>query len=357
MVGIYKRGDILYIQYKVNGKNIQKSTKLKDTKQNRKLLQDEVIPLLKVKLLNSEFDKNKIQNFEYYSVYYLESKEHYKTYFQIKNQTDLVNNYFGNLQIDRITKHDVKKWVHLRMDKEGLYKNSSKTVKDYMTHVTGVLDVAIDMEHLTNNVSKNIKLPTHITEVVQPFTSEEVSTLLKNSNSWFRLYLAIAFYTGLRTGEIMALTRNDIDLKKKVVQVTKNLVKGNITTTKTELSVREVPIFNDLIPYLENLPRTIFLFTNSEGTHTRGAESINKEEWKRLLKRSNIEYRKLYATRHTFTVSMLRHSELTLMQVAQILGHTTIEMLIRNYAKYIKGEHLKVSRDLKLFTDKVTDIS
>ena len=54
---------------------------------------------------------------------------------------------------------------------------------------------------------------------------------------------------------------------------------------------------------------------------------------------------------------MLKHSELTLMQIAQILGHSTIEMLIRNYAKYIKGEHLKVNRDLQLFTDKVTDTS
>ena len=225
-----------------------------------------------------------------------------------------------------------------------------------MTYVIGTLDVAIDMEHITNNVSKNIKLPTHVKAEIEPFLAKEVQLLLQNANSWFKLYLAIAFYTGLRVGEVLALTQNDIDLKNKVIRVTNNLVKGNLTTTKTELSIREVPIFNDLIPYLKNLPRTIFLFTNAHGTHTREAESINREEWKRLLKKSNIEYRKIYPTRHTFTVPMLKHSDLTLMQVAQILGHSTIEMLIKNYAKYIKGEHLKISRSLSLFTDKITDI-
>jgi len=43
------------------------------------------------------------------------------------------------------------------------------------------------------------------------------------------------------------------------------------------------------------------------------------------------------------------------LDIAQIVGHTNTEMIVRNYAKYIKGEHLKVSRNLNIFTDKSTD--
>jgi len=39
----------------------------------------------------------------------------------------------------------------------------------------------------------------------------------------------------------------------------------------------------------------------------------------------------------------------------QIVGHTTTQMIVQNYGKYIKGEHLRIDRNLKLFTEKYTD--
>jgi len=35
--------------------------------------------------------------------------------------------------------------------------------------------------------------------------------------------------------------------------------------------------------------------------------------------------------------------------------HTLTQMIIQNYGKFIKGEHLKIDREIKLFTDKSTD--
>jgi len=43
------------------------------------------------------------------------------------------------------------------------------------------------------------------------------------------------------------------------------------------------------------------------------------------------------------------------MEIAQIVGHTTTQIIVQNYAKYIKGEHLRIDRNLKLFTDKSAD--
>jgi len=69
-----------------------------------------------------------------------------------------------------------------------------------------------------------------------------------------------------------------------------------------------------------------------------------------------IEYRKLYTTRHTFIASMLKHSDLSILEIAQMAGHTiTTQMIIQNYGKYIQGEHLKIDKSLKLFTDKSAD--
>ena len=54
-------------------------------------------------------------------------------------------------------------------------------------------------------------------------------------------------------------------------------------------------------------------------------------------------------------MTILKNSDLSIMQIAQLCGHATTQMIIQNYGKYIKGEHLKVDRDLKLFTDKSAD--
>lgn len=55
------------------------------------------------------------------------------------------------------------------------------------------------------------------------------------------------------------------------------------------------------------------------------------------------------ALRRSFT------SSLSILEIAQIVGHTTTQMIVQNYGKYIKGEHLRIDRNLKLFTDKSTD--
>ena len=235
--------------------------------------------------------------------------------------------------------------------------NTPKTLRDYLTDIRGIINVAIDLEHIKDNVADRIKLPSHEKKDIEPFSQEEVIKLLNNSNEWFRLYLAISFYTGMRTGEVMALTHSDIDLEDRVIHIRRSVSKNKVTTPKTQKSIRSVPILDDLVPYLKRLPKnkSVFLFSKQDGTITSGSESINREEYNALLKRCDIKYRKIYATRHTFIVSMLKYSNLSILEIAQIVGHTTTQMIVQNYGKYIKGEHLKIDRNLKLFTDISTD--
>ena len=73
-----------------------------------------------------------------------------------------------------------------------------------------------------------------------------------------RLAFEMLYFTGLRIGELMALTPVDIDLKEKTVSVTKSLQRRNkadvITAPKTPKSLRiiSLPNFlcNDLAAYM-----------------------------------------------------------------------------------------------------------
>ena len=354
MVRMFKRSNgKLYLEYEAYGKTVQKSTRLLDSRKNRTLIKKEVIPALQAKILAGEFLKDKPQSFAYYSKLYLREKEHLKSYAQIVSRIDKLNDYFKDIDsIVKLKRQHIKIWVQDR-----LTLNTPKTVREYLSSLRGVIHVAIDLDHIKDNVADHIKLPSHQKKVIEPFSQEEVLKLLDNADDWFRLYLALGFYTGLRTGEILALTHSSINLEDKVIHVRRSVTKNKLTTPKTQMSIRDVPIFDDLIPYLKAIPKnkSIFLFSKQDGTVTSGSESINRDKYVALLKKCNIAYRKIYATRHTFIVSMLKYSDLSIMQIAQIVGHTTTQMIVQNYAKYIKGEHLVVNRDLKLFTDNSTD--
>ena len=351
MVRMYRRSNgKLYLEYEADGKIIQKSTRLEDTPKNRALIKKEVIPELQRKILLGEVGKNKPKTFAYYSKQYLKDKSYLKSYSQITNRVAKINEYFGVKPINQIKRSDIKNWVHDR-----LKINTPKTIKEYLTDIRGIINIAIEYEHIKDNVAIDIKLPSHKKKEIEPFTPDEVKTILLKANNWLKLYLSIAFYTGLRTGEILGLMQSDIDLENHVLYVRRSIAKGQITTPKTKSSIREVPILNDLVPYLKKLPKSLWIFHTDDGQPLKGFAGNRQNQWKDLLEECGIKYRKIYATRHTFIVSLLKNSDLSILEIAQIAGHTSTQMIIQNYGKFIKGEHLKIDRSIQLFTGKSTD--
>lgn len=351
MAKVFARSNgILYLQYDENGRQVQKSTRMPDTLANRRLLQKDVIPRLQKKELLGDFSSSKPKEFKHYSKKFLSDKEHLKTYSQIASVINVLDDRFGSDRIDRIKRGDIKDFVRDR-----LKINTPKTINNYLTPLRGVFDIAIDDEDLKDNPCTNIALPRHSKATIEPFSSQEVEKILSSCNGWMKLYLAISFYTGMRTGEVLALMPSDIDLDNRVIRVNRSINKGRITTPKTELSIREVPILDGLVPYLPKSYSSLWLLPKDDGKPYASFGGSKQREWSKLLSDCKIAYRKVYATRHTFIVSMLKNSNLSILEVAQTVGHSSTKMIIDNYGKFIKGEHLKIDRKISLFADTIAD--
>ena len=352
-----KRSVNLYVQFHIDGKCVQRSTKLEDTPKNRKFIENKIIPSLALKIANGEFNQKRSENkFDYFATKYLKAKDELKTYDQLSS---IVNNQilpvFSDRNVSEIKRYEIKEFAEDRL------KNATpKRVRHILNVLAGILDIAIDYEVLTHNVARNIQLPKHKKKELEPFSQDEVTTILANAEGWFKTFLSIAFFTGARTGEILALNWNDIDFDDGVIHITKTLRNGVIGTPKTESSIRDVLIFDELRKELllhRNRSKTIYLFANPHTGKMFYKTAKLAPFWNDLLKLCNIQHRILYATRHTFISSMLKYSDLSMLDIAQIVGHSNTEMIVRNYAKYIKGEHLKISKKLNIFTDKSTDTS
>ncbi|GAA9264997.1 hypothetical protein HpHA225_08930 [Helicobacter pylori] len=185
-------------------------------------------------------------------------------------------------------------------------------------------------------------------EKIDPFSLNEIKTILHHAPSLrLKAFLTMAFFTGLRTGEQLALTWEDIDFNEKKIVINKSLnLLGAITSPKNKPSVREVDLLEPVEKVLKELKanepankKMIFL---SVPKRTQEFQIM----FKKLLKALNIKYRKLYTTRHTFASLMLSQGE-EAMWVSKTLGHKDLNTTYSTYSHYIPKQDRERATFLK----------
>ncbi|GAA9843363.1 hypothetical protein VN0568_15330 [Helicobacter pylori] len=183
---------------------------------------------------------------------------------------------------------------------------------------------------------------------IEPFSLEEVKTLIENAPSLrLKAFLVVAFFTGLRTGEQLALLWSDIDFENKKINIDKSLnLSGVITTPKNKPSIREVDLLEPVEKILKELKasepankKMIFL---SIPKRTQDFQ----QKFKKLLNALNLKDRKLYTTRHTFASLMLSQGE-EAMWVSKTLGHKDLNTTYSTYSHYIPKQDKERAKFIK----------
>lgn len=185
-------------------------------------------------------------------------------------------------------------------------------------------------------------------KAIEPFNLEEVKTLIENAPSLrLKAFLMVAFFTGLRTGEQLALTWEDIDFNNKTIIINKSLNElGQITSPKNKPSIREVDLLEPVEKILKELKASEpenkkFVFIDMPKR-----SSVFQRHFKKLLKALNLKDRKLYTTRHTFASLMLSQGE-EAMWVSKTLGHKDLNTTYKTYSHYIPKQDKERAKFLK----------
>ncbi len=185
-------------------------------------------------------------------------------------------------------------------------------------------------------------------KAIDPFSLEEVKSLLENAPSLrLKAFLAVAFFTGLRTGEQLALLWSDIDFENKKIHIDKSLnLSGEITSPKNKPSIREVDLLEPVEKILKELkasePANKKMIFISVPKRTQEFQRT----FKKLLKALNLKDRKLYTTRHTFASLMLSQGE-EAMWVSKTLGHKDLNTTYKTYSHYIPKQEKERAKFLK----------
>jgi len=257
---------------------------------------------------------------------------------------------FGERAINSIKLSEIKKWYNY-----WITQRSSATAIYIANTFSAIFKEAFYDEAIEKNLFDYIKRPKKVQGEAKPFEKDVMLQIIESAQGWFQNFLALSFFTGLRTGEAVALKWEDINFKTQELEVKRSRRYGKDITPKTQKSVRVVPIFDELLPYLENQRELtkdaqseyVFLSVNNEPFND--GNRIRDYHWKRLLKKLDIPYQRLYDTRSSFATMMLSSGKFSINQVAQMMGHTNIEMLIHKYNKFIPSEIKKIDKSIGLF--------
>jgi len=361
----HPKTDIIYIDFTIDGKRKRKSTKLKYTPSNIKIVEKTLIPQMEVAIATGTFkleDTTNLNTLEKYAEIFFDSYR-YSVSTNVYKATRYsyekhIKNYFKDKLVKDIKPIDIEKWQSLLISNYSL-----ATVRMYRTKLKMILDKAVLDEVIDSNPVLKVKHLTknrddyeaEYTKNVNAFTKEDIASLVDISDGYIKNVIQFLYATGMRPSEMVALLWSDIDFENKTISINKAAKpQGIVGNTKNESSVRVI----DMLPLAEKILRSqkdltnkynqSNIFLNSKNERFRDYTTISKTflNISRKLKLNGT----LYNLRHTFA-SVMISSGAELLWVSKTLGHANLKTTLSVYAKFIKlDENIRLNNIKKYGT-------
>jgi len=282
------------------------------------------------------------------------------TLVNMQKNFDYILPTFKNYLIDRISVDDIQKWK-ISMEEKNLALNTKRKAFIYFK---AMINYAIQMEYLHKNPFNKIcnfkdtltikdKMNIYIsTDFKQFITSAKEIAIEKEKqfndlSEWnYYVFFNIAFYTGLRKGEIHALKWSDIDGSYLTVNrsISQKLKGGDIETApKNKTSMRTVQMPLTLLEVLnEHRQRQQVLHNFNDDFRICNSVRDTTLQMRNEIYSTNAGLKtiRIHDFRHSHA-SVLANNNINIQEVARRLGHAKIEITWNTYCHLYPREEEK----------------
>lgn len=290
---------------------------------------------------------------------------------QKNNYERHIKPYFKDTNLNKLSyEHIFEFREHLNTKCKKQNSNSTlspNTVNKIMILLKKIFDTGIRKSLIDKNPVDNLrKLP--ISKPTINFWSveefNEFRKLITKDEISYDLFFTIAFFTGMRMGEILALNWYDINLITSTIHVTKTAYfvnnENHINSTKTRAGTRLITINNKLTVMLTDwkekqvdLLKEFTTDTDSlqiiQSTPIEITKNMVDKKFKQVLSRNkNLKKIRIHDLRHSHASLLINQGEDYLV-VKERLGHASITTTIDTYS------HLYPSKQKNL-ANKLDDI-
>lgn len=287
---------------------------------------------------------------------YLEeyAQRHLKKSAQVSANTAVklhIDPSIGSKKVIKLARIDVQQWVNHLSDK-GL---APKTVRNYYSTLSGIMQFAIDMNIIEDTPCKNIRLPKDKKKKeVDYYTIDEVKKLLyaldelPEEETHYKAAIYIALFGGLRKSEILGLNWDDINFRTGELRIHRSRMYAPGTgtyedTPKTDKSNRIVTLPAEVVYILQDLQLQQKYRQLAAGPNYKESNAAIRSStgnplhpsvlyrwWAAFLKKNSLRHIPLHSLRHTHA-SMLAHLGEDKVKVSSRLGHSQLSTTLNIY--------------------------
>ncbi|QIS09281.1 tyrosine-type recombinase/integrase [Nocardia arthritidis] len=269
----------------------------------------------------------------------------------------------GDLTFKKIEKPStIRDWLGW-LDEQGLSDNYKTAL---FTIVSSVCEAAVEDRVIRQNPckAKTIRRPTSNSPKIVVWHEDRLHMVMTGLGHRFQIAAELGSGAGLRQGEILGFSPDDVDRERKVIRVERQIktVKGIMMFALPKGGkTREVPVADDLLDSIDGhgnaypavpvtLPWgkpdgesvTVLLLITGENGRVYTGDLFTKVVWQKAFRTAGLEYRKradgMHALRHLFASRLLADG-CSIKELAEYLGHWDPGFTLRTYTHLVPSSY------------------
>ena len=271
--------------------------------------------------------------------------------------------YFSNIRLNDITLQHIEQALE-----DGIKKRAKKTVKNHWAFLRLVFKRAVVTQRNLHDMTANVNLSEIIGSTkskksgAKKLSSTVIEKIIEHAGD-YRLIIKFASKTGMRGGEIRALVWENVDLDAGWISVVEETGSATLTENgwvkglvKPPAAARNIPISDELVGELREhrlkskfSKDTDLVFPNQDGgilapcllsgkVSYRSGRKCYSGAIKPACDRAKVEPIRFHDLRHHYASLQLGRAEVSLVEVAQLMGHENSNVTETIYGHWLKGD-------------------
>ncbi|MCF0132561.1 MAG: site-specific integrase [Blautia sp.] len=269
--------------------------------------------------------------------------------------------YFENMKIKNIDAIKIRKWQNELVNYKD--KNGKPFAQTYLrtinTQLSAIMNYAVRYYDLPKNPCRDAgSIGKSRAGEMKIWTREQFEHFIQfEKKPSYRVAFNILFYTGIREGELLALTPADVPKDEEVIDINKSYAcvdqREYFLTPKTERSNRRVSIHKSLHKEIRDLIDGMQLEDDERIFYFKRGGLV--DEFYRRTADAGLEQIKIHNLRHSHA-SMLIHMGVPITEISARLGHESPDITLRTYSHLYPGTERNASDKIAaLFDDPIDE--
>lgn len=254
--------------------------------------------------------------------------------------------FFGNKPLNDITNEDIRNWQQDQLKKD----LEPATIRKNNVILSSIFNYAVRYYNLYENPCSRVGLiGSNKNKPFEFWTLSEYKEFIKYEEDLkYKVAFDTLYYTGLRIGELTALTPADIDFTVPKIHVSKNyqVINGKeyIDKPKTEKSIRDIILPVKIAEEIKELIKNHYNLEENSRIFNLNKSSYGNR-LRKICRQNNLKQIRIHDFRHSH-VSLLIELGYSPMLIAERLGHDDIKTTLNVYGHLYPNKQLEMSQEL-----------